>query len=155
MQRNTKDVKCNRWIKNPMHPRAKRTSHKGSMTSAIRGREHAANQRSPNLIPRSADLVPTSFCTCLNHHNRQPTFGANHSRRIKEGGASGGRPTFRVAGRPTLGSANLPPRSADHRPRHNRPCTPTNTPLVHPGYKCPSGGHLQGVVDQDNTSVVV
>ena len=61
MQRNTKHVKCNRWIKYPMHPRVERTSYKGSVTSTIRGKEHAANQEATRPYPKvgrpGTDLV--------------------------------------------------------------------------------------------------
>ena len=64
MQRSTKEAKCNRCIRNPMHPRVGRTSCNGSVMSAIQGSGRPTNESGrPTTLPTHFSRAPNPITT--------------------------------------------------------------------------------------------
>ena len=59
-----KKLKCNRGIRNPMHPRVERTTCNGSVTPAIQGGGHPTNESGrPTTPPTHFLRAPTPITT--------------------------------------------------------------------------------------------
>ena len=120
-------------------------------SNASKGRKNIMQQIGDFSDPGEwpPDNPTDSFFTCTDSNNYQLTPRRHINRWMVKGGKMSGRPTT-LDGRPA--TAPWPP---GHRPTSTTDLEHLQVPPWSPRYKYPPGGHLQGVVDQENTSVVV